>query len=55
MVQAEPPAYALHRWRGGQLTTLFEVVANEPWVPLAVFDTAMQATVRNNANEREPQ
>ena len=55
MVTAEPPSYALHRWAGTQLLTHFEAVTTAPWVPLAVFDAAMQGTVRNNANERAPQ
>ena len=54
MVQAEPPAYALHRWHGGQLTSHFEVVPLEqPWAVLARYDTAMQKTVRTNTRERD--
>lgn len=53
MVAAEPPAYALHRWHNGQLTSHFEVVSIEqPWAVLACFDTMMQKTVRTNADER---
>ena len=56
MVRAEPAAYALHRWHGGQLTSHFEVVSNEqPWAELARYDTAMQKTVRTNASERTAQ
>ena len=56
MVMAEPAAYALHRWHGGQLTSHFEAVAIEaPWAVLARFDTMMQKTVRTNAKERAAQ
>ena len=53
MVQAEPPAYALHRWQGGQLTSHFEVVSlGQPWEVYARYDPAMHKTVRTNARER---
>lgn len=53
MVQAEPPAFALHRWHGGQLTSHFEVVSlGQPWEVYARYDTAMHKTVRTNARER---
>jgi Icc protein len=53
MVQAEPPAYALHRWSGGQFTSHFAVVPlGAPWPVLASYDAAMHQTVRINARER---
>ena len=53
MVHAEPPAYALHRWHGGQLTSHFEVVSlGQPWEVYARYDSMMQKTVRTNASER---
>ena len=53
MVQAEPPAYALHHWSGGQFTSHFEAVPlGAPWPVLASFDAAMHQTVRANARER---
>ena len=53
MVQAEPPAYALHRWSGGQFTSHFEAVPlGQPWEVYARYDTAMHKTVRTNARER---
>ena len=53
MVQAEPPAYALHRWSGGQFTSHVEAVPlSQPWPVLASYDAAMHQTVRTNARER---
>ena len=53
MVQAQPPAYALHRWSGGQFTSHFEVVPlGATWPVLASYDAAMHQTVRTNARER---
>ena len=53
MVHSEPPAYALHRWHGGQLTSHFEAVPlGQPWEVYASYDAAMHQTVRTNARER---
>ncbi len=54
MVVAEPAGYALHRWDGAQLVTLVGAVSPDgPWQVHARYDAAFQATVRQNAVERE--
>lgn len=50
MIIADPPAYALHRWNGQQLVTLFETA--EDHVVLARFDERMQPLVRSLLAER---
>jgi len=50
MIIADPPAYALHRWNGQQLVTLFETA--EDHVVLARFDERMQPLVRSLMAER---
>ena len=44
MIVAEPPGYALHRWTGADLVTLFDTV--EEHVVLARFDEKLQPLVR---------
>lgn len=44
MIVAEPPGYALHRWTGRDLVTLFDTVENH--VVLARFDARLQPLVR---------
>jgi 3',5'-cyclic AMP phosphodiesterase CpdA len=44
MIVAEPPGYALHRWNGRELVTLFDTVENH--VVLARFDEKLQPLVR---------
>jgi len=44
MIVAEPPGYALHRWTGQELVTLFDTV--EDHVVLARFDEKLQPLVR---------
>ncbi|WP_415643716.1 phosphodiesterase [Sphingomonas antarctica] len=50
MIVADPPAYALHRWNGAQLVTLFETADDH--VVLARFDERMQPLVRSLLAER---
>jgi Icc protein len=50
MIVAEPPGYALHRWTGRDLVTLFDTV--EDHAVLARFDARMQPLVRGMAAER---
>ena len=50
MIVADPPAYALHRWNGAQLVTLFETADDH--VVLARFDDRMQPLVRSLLAER---
>ena len=50
MIVADPPAYALHRWNGSQLVTLFETADDH--VVLARFDERMQPLVRSLMAER---
>ncbi len=50
MIIADPPAYALHRWNGQQLVTLFETADDH--VVLARFDERMQPLVRSLLAER---
>jgi Icc protein len=50
MIIADAPAYALHRWNGEQLVTLFETA--EDHVVLARFDERMQPLVRSLLAER---
>ena len=51
MITADPPGYALHRWHGGELVSLFDTAEDRGI--LAKFDTAMQPLVRYLAHERE--
>jgi Icc protein len=44
MIVAEPPGYALHRWTGQELVTLFDTVGDH--VVLARFDEKLQPLVR---------
>jgi 3',5'-cyclic AMP phosphodiesterase CpdA len=54
MVVDEPAGYALHRWDGTRLITLIGAASAEgPWHVHARYDAAFQATVRQNAAERE--
>lgn len=50
MVHDDPPGYALHRWQDGALVTHFDIVRAR--IPYAVFNAAMQPTVRQIAAER---
>ncbi len=50
MITDDPPGYALHRWDGSQLVSLFETA--QPRKALARFDANMQPLVRHLADER---
>lgn len=53
MVVAEPAGYALHHWNGACLIShIGAISASGPWEAFARYDTTMQATVRQNAEER---
>ena len=43
LIVAEPPAYALHRWAGGRLTTHYEAVAD--WEVMAPYTAKLQGMV----------
>ena len=50
MVNADPPGYALHRWRDQSLVSHFDAVQEH--VVLAKFDESTQPLVRHMAEER---
>lgn len=50
MIVADPPGYALHRWTGEELVTLYDTANNEP--VLASFNASMQPLVKMLAEER---
>ena len=54
MVVDEPAGYALHRWDGARLVThIGGCLPGGPWHTHVRYDAAFQATVRQNAAERE--
>jgi 3',5'-cyclic-AMP phosphodiesterase len=50
MIIADPPAFALHRWNGREMVTLYDNA--EDHVMLAKFDEKMQGLVRSLLGER---
>ncbi len=50
MIVNDPPGYALHRWDGTQLVTLFDTA--EPHITLARYDQGLQPLVQHLADER---
>ena len=50
LIVAEPPAYALHHWENGRLTTHYEVVGD--WPVLAPYTAKLQGMVSDMLAER---
>lgn len=50
IVDAEPPGYSLHLWRGGSLSTHFQAVGD--WQNLARFDDGVKAMMKSLIQER---
>ncbi|MEM6584182.1 MAG: metallophosphoesterase [Pseudomonadota bacterium] len=53
IVDGEPPAYALHRWKDGKLVTHFQPVGD--WTRLAVYTENLVPMMEGLERERRPQ